>query len=62
MFTRLKMLVKDTAGATALEYAIVASVISVAALGGYAALGDQSNKNMTAVADSYAEAQDKAPN
>ena len=57
MLRQLKTLVKDTAGATAVEYAIIASVISVAALGAYMAVGEQSKENMESVATSYSEAQ-----
>ena len=59
MLRRLNQLLHDTAGATAVEYAIIASVISVAALGGYMAVGEQSRENMNAVASSYAQAQSK---
>ena len=53
----LKRILNDTAGSSAIEYAIIATVISVAALGAYAALGQQSNENMTKVASSYAAVQ-----
>ena len=57
MLHRLKKLAADTAGATAVEYAIIASVISIAAFGAFIAVGDQSEENMTTVADKYAAAQ-----
>ncbi|MFN2100479.1 Flp family type IVb pilin [Altererythrobacter sp. MF3-039] len=50
---------RNTAGATAVEYAIIASVVSVAALGAFISVGEQSEENMNSVADKYAEAQTK---
>lgn len=57
MLKRLNTFARDIGGATAVEYAIIASVISVAALGAYISVGEQSEENMTSVADKYAEAQ-----
>lgn len=59
MLRKLNALLKDRTGATAVEYAIVASVISVAALGGYLAVGSQSKENMDSVATKYQDAQSK---
>jgi len=53
----LKKFVRNTSGASSVEYAIIATVISVAALGGYMALGQQSNETMKNVASKYAEVQ-----
>lgn len=50
-------LTHDTSGASAIEYAIIASVISVAAYGAFLAVGEQSKENMEMAASSYAEAQ-----
>jgi len=38
---RLYKLIADCRGATAIEYALIASLISVAAIAGYESLGDQ---------------------
>ena len=57
MLHAFRRLARDTKGATAVEYAIIASVISVAALGAYISVGEQSEENMTTVADKYAEVQ-----
>ena len=57
MLRRLNSLLKDTTGATAVEYAIVASVISIAAFGAFVAVGEQSKENMGSVASSYSEIQ-----
>lgn len=48
---------RDTRGATAIEYAIIASVISVAALGAFLAVGEQSEENFETVASKYAGVQ-----
>jgi len=53
----VRTFIKDTAGATAVEYAIIASVVSVAALGAYLAVGEESRAQMERVSSSYAEAQ-----
>jgi pilus assembly protein Flp/PilA len=47
---RLYKLIADTSGATAIEYALIASLISVAAIAGYESLGEkvQSSFNTTA--------------
>ena len=50
-----RKLLQDRTGATAVEYALVASIISVAALGAFLALGQQSSKQMSGVRDAYAE-------
>lgn len=57
MLQRLLNFAADTKAATAVEYAIIASVISVAALGAYMAVGEQSKENMTSVASAYSSAQ-----
>lgn len=51
----LKKLLKDIAGSTAIEYAIIASVISVAATGAFLLLGEQSSTQMNTVQERYAE-------
>ncbi|MXO61883.1 Flp family type IVb pilin [Qipengyuania oceanensis] len=57
MLKKLDALLKDKTGATAVEYAIVASVISVAALGAFLAVGQQSKDNMESVATQYQDVQ-----
>lgn len=57
MFELFRNLMRDTRGATAIEYAIIASVISVAALGAFLAVGEQSEENFETVASKYAGVQ-----
>ena len=57
MLKKLDALLKDKTGASAVEYAIVASVISVAALGAFLAVGQQSKDNMENVATQYQDVQ-----
>ena len=57
MLKTLKNIAADKAGATGVEYAIIAAVVSIAALGAFVSVGEQSNENMTEVADKYATAQ-----
>lgn len=52
----LKRLFLDITGSPAVEFAIVASVISLAALGAYQALGQQSSNQLGNVESAYAEA------
>lgn len=52
----LKKFLKDTKGSPAVEFAIVAAVISVAALGAFQALGQQSSNQMSDVETAYTEA------
>ena len=51
----LKKLFKDQAGSPATEFAIVATVISLAALGAFQALGAQSSNQMSTIETRYAE-------
>lgn len=50
----LKQLLKDETGTPATEFALVASIISVAALGAFMALGEQSSTQMSGVESAYA--------
>ncbi len=43
---KLRIMLKAMRGATAIEYAVVAAFISVAAIGAMAALGQQSKTNL----------------
>jgi len=52
----LRKIMKDTTGASALEYAIIASLVSVAAIGAFLALGSQSKANMESVNAAYQQA------
>ena len=52
----LRTLLKDTTGASALEYAIIASLVSVAAIGAFLALGNQSKANLESVKAAYDQA------
>ncbi|MHA6334597.1 Flp family type IVb pilin [Qipengyuania sp. CAU 1752] len=51
----LRRLLNDQAGTSAVEFAIVASVISLAALGAFKMLGEESNNQMSGVESAYAE-------
>ncbi|NNC59358.1 MAG: hypothetical protein HKO05_05120 [Erythrobacter sp.] len=51
----LKRLFNDQAGSPAVEFAIVASVISLAALGAFKMLGEESSNQMSGVESAYAE-------
>ena len=39
MFASLKKLIKDESGATAIEYGLIAALISVASIGAFTAVG-----------------------
>jgi pilus assembly protein Flp/PilA len=49
----LRNLCKNTAGATAIEYGLIASVISVAAIGAFIALGGSANATFSKVNTAY---------
>ena len=51
----LKQLLQDQTGSPATEFAIVATVISLAALGAFQALGAQSSNQLSNVETRYAE-------
>lgn len=52
----LRKLLHDNQGATALEYAIIASLVSVAAIGAFVVLGNQSKANLEGVKSAYERA------
>ena len=54
----LRKLLRDTTGSPAVEFAIVASVISLAALGAFQALGQQSSNQLGNVQTAYAGVND----
>jgi len=47
----LKNLIRDEAGATAIEYGLIAALIAVAAIGAMGALGSQLTTTFTSVSD-----------
>jgi pilus assembly protein Flp/PilA len=47
----IKKFLKNTSGATAIEYGLIAALIAVAVIGGVTALGTNANATFTAVAD-----------
>jgi pilus assembly protein Flp/PilA len=49
-------LLKDKSGATAIEYALIATLISVAAIGGYGALGGKLQTSFNNTADTVGSA------
>lgn len=48
--TKLLKLVRNQQGATAIEYGLIATLISVAAIGGFMALGSSLNATFSEVA------------
>lgn len=51
MFKLLKRLRKDESGATAIEYGLIAALISVAIIGGASALGGKLGDQFNAISD-----------
>ena len=49
MFASLKKLIRDESGATAIEYGLIAALISVAAIGAFTAVGSSLNGIFTTV-------------
>ena len=49
MITFLKTLIEDESGATAIEYGLIAALVSVAAIGALTAMGTSLNTMFTAV-------------
>ena len=50
----LKRLFRDEAGSPATEFVLVASLVSLAALGAFAALGQQSSNQLGGIEKKYA--------
>ncbi len=48
----IRKMLKDTKGATAIEYGLIAALIAVAAIGAMGALGDSLNTTFNNVSDS----------
>ena len=51
MFGNLKNLLKDESGATAIEYGLIAALVSVAAIGALTAMGSSLNTMFGTVSD-----------
>jgi pilus assembly protein Flp/PilA len=51
----IKNLVRDEAGATAIEYGLIAALIAVAAIAAMQGLGNQLSSTFTTVSDKMAE-------
>ncbi len=49
MIAFIRILIKDESGATAIEYGLIAALVSVAAIGALSAMGDSLNAMFTAV-------------
>ena len=49
MFTTMKNLLKDESGATAIEYGLIAALVSVAAIGALTAMGGSLTTMFTSV-------------
>jgi len=47
----LKRFLQDESGATAIEYALIASLVSLAIIGGATAIGTSTTVTMTSIAD-----------
>ena len=56
MYVLLKNLLKDESGATAIEYGLIAALVSVAAIGALTAMGGSLNTMFTTVSTSLATA------
>lgn len=56
LFTILRDLGKDESGATAIEYGLIAALISVAAIAAFTAMGDSLNGLFTGVAGKLSSA------
>jgi len=56
MYVLLKDLLKDESGATAIEYGLIAALVSVAAIGALTAMGGSLNQMFTTVSTSLATA------
>jgi pilus assembly protein Flp/PilA len=57
---RIRKLVQDQRGATAIEYGLIAALIAVAAIAAMQGIGNQLNTTLTNVQNEMASAQDGA--
>lgn len=55
----LRRLIRCTRGTSALEYAIIASIVSIAGIVAFVLVGEQSNRNMGNVSGAYAAASER---
>lgn len=60
LFKFLRKLRKDEEGATAIEYGLIAALVSVAAIGAMTAMGDSLQNIFTEVSDQLDNAQETA--
>ena len=51
MINNISKLIRDESGATAIEYGLIAALVSVAAIGALTAMGDSLKTMFTAVSD-----------
>ena len=56
MFGNIKTLLKDEFGATAIEYGLIAALVSVAAIGALTAMGSSLNNMFTTVSNKLGDA------
>ncbi len=56
MFGNIKTLLKDESGATAIEYGLIAALVSVAAIGALTAMGSSLNNMFTTVSNKLGDA------
>ena len=60
MLSRIRKLIKNEKGATAIEYALIAALISVAAITAYGILGNEIESTMTVISGEMAKAKPTA--
>lgn len=56
MINVIRKLIKDESGATAIEYGLIAALVSVAAIGALTAMGDSLNTMFMSVSDALSGA------
>lgn len=59
--TFINKLIRDEAGATAIEYGLIAALIAVAAIAGMSAIGTQLGETFTGVGTELEDANTKLP-
>ena len=52
----LRRLINDTTGASAIEYSVIAALVSVAGIAAFLLLGQETNRKFAAVDAAYAQA------
>ena len=55
MMIKIRKMLKDNKGATAIEYGLIAALIAVAAIAAMSSLGSQLNNTLTKVKDEMAK-------